>query len=102
MLAFQPYWGFKPFGKQLSSEKQIKPAFKLNLEFMKQNERGNQRILNQEKKKRLPKWLQQEKELSLSPIFIAPSVLAILKYLKKKLFNWSTILPKMLRDVIVD
>ena len=33
MLAFQP------FGKQLSSEKQIKPAIKLNLEFMKQNER---------------------------------------------------------------
>ena len=23
LLAFQPFWEFKPFGKQLSSEKQI-------------------------------------------------------------------------------
>ena len=44
MLAFQLFWEFKPFGKQLPSEKQIKPAIKLNLEFMKQNERENQRI----------------------------------------------------------
>ena len=44
LLAFQPFWEFKPFGKQLSSEKQIKPAIKLNLEFMKQNEREKQRI----------------------------------------------------------
>ena len=38
-LAFQPFWEFKPFEKQLSFEKQIKLAIKLNLEFMKQNER---------------------------------------------------------------
>ena len=44
LLVFQPFWEFKPSGKQLSSEKQIKPAIKLNLEFMKQNERENQRI----------------------------------------------------------
>ena len=44
LLAFQLFWGFKPFGKQLSSEKQIKPALKLNLEFMEQDERENRRI----------------------------------------------------------
>ena len=44
MLSFQPFWEFKPFGKQLSPEKQIKPIIKLNLEFIKQNERENQRI----------------------------------------------------------
>ena len=46
LLAFQPFWEFKPFEKQLSSaEKQIlKPAIQLNLDFMKQNERENQRI----------------------------------------------------------
>ena len=44
MSAFQPFWEFKPFGKQLSSENQIKPAIKLNVEFMKQNERENQLI----------------------------------------------------------
>ena len=72
LLAFQLFWEFKPFEKQLSSEKQIKPAIKLNLEFMKQNERESA-YLNEEKI--LPKRLEQEKELNLSPIFIAPSSL---------------------------
>ena len=44
LLAFQSFWEFIPFGKQLFSEKQIKPAIKLNLEFMKQNKRENQQI----------------------------------------------------------
>ena len=29
LLAFQTFWEFKPFWKQLSSEKQIKPAIKI-------------------------------------------------------------------------
>ena len=44
LLALQPFWECKPIGKQLCSEKQIKPAIKLNLKFMKQNERKNQSI----------------------------------------------------------
>ena len=44
IFSFSEISEFKPFGKQLSSEKQIKPAIKFNLEFMKQNERENQRI----------------------------------------------------------
>ena len=46
LLVFQPFLGFKPIGKQLSSEKQIKPALKLNLEFMKQNEKSEPARLN--------------------------------------------------------
>ena len=29
LLAFQTFWEFRPFGKQLFSEKQIKPAIKV-------------------------------------------------------------------------
>ena len=44
LLTFQLFWEFKFFAKQLSSEKQIKQAIKLYSEFIKQNERENQRI----------------------------------------------------------
>ena len=78
--------GIQTLWEQLSSEKQIKLKIKLNFEFMKQNEREREPAhLNEQK--RLPKRLEQEKELNCPPFLLPPPVLATVKYFQKFLFN---------------